>query len=305
VSIEQDQIISYLKNTGYAQNPQFHNEDGIFDENIFKNTVADWKADPNQLMYQNWLQTEKSIIQLAKEQTYFNLIKAGVGATLKEGELDYKLANDKVDIQYVRVPFTSIADSTIIVTKSEIATYINEHKDDYKQEKSRDIQFVYFEENPSETDDAAVKSEITKLIDDTIEYNAQTDRTDTISGFRNVASIADFLDRKSDIKFDTIHKSKRELAALFADTLMTLRTGQMFGPYKDGDFYKVAKMVDRKRNGSVKASHILVSYEGAQNADAKITRTKEAAEIEATRLLREAKKSGVVFADLARDNSDG
>lgn len=305
VSIEQDQIINYLKNTGYAQNPEFQNEDGVFDENIFRNAVADWKADENQLMYQNWLQTEQSIIELAKEQTYFNLIKAGVGATLKEGELDYKLANDKVDIQYVRVPYTSIADSTIIVTKSEIAEYVNAHKDDYKQEKARDIQFVYFEEKPSDTDDAAAKDAIVKLMDDSVEYNSQTAINDTISGFRNTSNIADFLDLNSDIKFDTIYKSKTALAASFADSLMNLRTGQMMGPYKDGDFYKVAKMVDRKNDGEVKASHILIKYEGSQTADDTVTRTKEEAKAEANRLLREARKTGVVFADLARDNSEG
>ena len=286
VSIEQDQIINYLKNTGYAQNPEFQNEDGVFDENIFRNAVADWKADDNQLMYQNWLQTEKAIIQLAKEQTYFNLIKAGVGATLKEGELDYKLANDKVDIQYVRVPYSSIADSTIIVTKSEIAEYINEHKEAYKQEKARDIQFVYFEEKPSDTDDSAAKNEVVKLMEDSIEYNEQTAQNDTLLGFRNTTNIADFLDRRSDIKFDTIYKSKTVLGALFADSLMALGKGQMYGPYKDGDFYKVAKMVDRKRDGEVKASHILIKYEGSQTADDTVTRTKEEAKAEANRWLR-------------------
>ena len=68
------------------------------------------------------------------------MIKAGVGATLKEGELDYKFANDKLDIKYVRVPYSSIADSTIAVSKSEIEAYVNEHKDNFKQEDSSHTQ---------------------------------------------------------------------------------------------------------------------------------------------------------------------
>ncbi|TFG73223.1 MAG: peptidylprolyl isomerase, partial [Flavobacteriales bacterium] len=213
IAIEQDQIINFLKTSGYAQNPEFQNADGIFDETVFRNAVATWKAsDP--LRYDSWLQTEKAIIQLAKEQTYFNLIRAVVGATLKEGEQDYRLANVKMDIKYVRVPYASIPDSTMVITKSEIANYIQQHKDDFKQEEARDIQFVYFEEKPSDADVKAIEDEITKLLDDAIEYNAQTDKNDTIKGFRTTTDLTTFLDRHSDLKFDTILKAKKALAPL-------------------------------------------------------------------------------------------
>ncbi|MDO6817655.1 peptidylprolyl isomerase [Zobellia sp. 1_MG-2023] len=305
VDIEQDQILNYIGTIpSYAQSPQFQNESGVFDQNKFRNFIAELKLN-NPEQYNLWLQDEQAIVQSAKQQTYFNLIKAGVGATLKEGELDYKLANDKVDVKYVRIPFTSIPDSTISVSKSEIQTYINNHKEDFKQEPARDIQFVYFQEKPSAADETAVKDAITKLMDDTVEYNTQTDKNDTVAGFRNTTDLAAFLDRNSDVKFDTIYKSKKQLPAKFADTLMTLQVGEMYGPYRDGDFFKVSKMVARKPGGSVKASHILIAYEGAQRANPEVTRTKEEAEAEAKRLLREAKKKDAKFVELARDNSDG
>jgi len=305
IDIEQDQIMNYIGTLpGYSQSPQFQNESGVFDQNKFREFIADLKVN-NPAQYDLWLQDEKSIIQNAKQQTYFNLIKAGVGATLKEGEFDYRLANDKIDIRYVRVPFTSIPDSTIVVSKGEIQTYINDHKEDFKQDPARDIQFVYFEEKPSTTDEKAVEDALTKLMDDTIEYNAQTDKNDTVPGFRLTTDVAAFLDRNSDIKFDTIYKSKRELPAKFADTLLTLQVGDVYGPYRDGDYFKVSRMMDRKANGSVKASHILIGYEGAERANPDVTRTKEEAEKEATRLLREARKKDAKFVELARDNSDG
>ena len=304
IGIEQDQIVDFLRTTGYAQNPQFQNQNGQFDPNIFKQTVADWKVN-NPPQYSAWLQTENEIVQLAKEQTYFNMVKAGVGATLKEGELDYKLANEKMDIKYVRVPYASIPDSTINVTKSEIADYVSKHKEEYKQDPARDLQYVYFQEKPSEADQTAIRDEISKLLDDTVEYNSQTDRNDTIKGFRNTNDVTVFLDRYSDTKFDTIYKAKKNLPSSVADTLMSLNVGQIYGPYKDGNSYKISKMIARKPNGSVKASHILLAYTGATRANPAVTRTKEEAEAKAKELLREAKKSGVVFAELARDNSDG
>ena len=305
IEIEQDQIINYIKTIpSYVQNPEFQNASGVFDDNKFREAVADWKAN-NPGRYALWLQDEQAIIQNAKEQTYFNLIRAGVGSTLKEGELDYKLANDKVDIKYVRLPFSSIPDSTITVSKKEIETYINDHKKDYKQERSRDIQFVYFEEKASLEDENAVKEEIAKLLQDRVEYNAQKDTNDTIKGFVHTDDMAAFLDRNSDIKFDTIYKAKKDLPVKFADTLMSLEKGSMYGPYRDGDFFKVSKMMNRKVNGTVKSSHILISYVGAQRANPEVTRTKEEAEKRAKELLVEAKQKETVFAELARDNSEG
>ncbi len=305
LNIEQDQIMNYIGTIpGYSENPQFQNENGIFDPNKFRSFIADIKAnEPAQ--YNFWLQNEASIIQSAKQQAYFNLIKAGVGATLKEGELDYRLANDKMDIKYVRVPFTSIPDSSITVSKSEIRSYIDAHKEDFKQEAARDIQFVYFEEKPSAEDENAVKTELATVMDDRLEYNDRTDTNDTLAGFRNTTDMAAFLDRNSDIKLDTIYKEKNQLPTKFADTLMSLQVGEIFGPYRDGDFFAISKMMDRKTDGSVKASHILIGYEGAERANPEVTRTKEEAEAEAKRLLREARKKDAQFVELARDNSDG
>ncbi len=304
IDVESDQIIEFVKTSGYAQIPDFQDENGFFNAEIFKNAIADWKAnDP--LRYDAWLQDEKTIIQSAKERMYFNLIKGGVGATLSEGAFDYKMANEKVDIQYVRVPYNTVADSTIQVSKSEIQAYINEHQDDYKQEKSRDIRFVYFEEKASLEDENAIKDAVTALLNDTVEYSEENDTTDTIPGFRNTNDMAAFLDRNSDAKFDSIFKAKKDLPAIAADTLMTLQVGELYGPYRDGDFFKVSKMMDRKANGTVKASHILFTWEGAERANPSITRTKEEAEAKAKEILAEAKKEDAVFTTLARDNSDG
>ena len=305
IDIERDQIMDYIKTIpSYSQNPQFMNESGIFDENKFRDFIAGLKVNsPSQ--YNLWLQDEQSIIQNAKQQTYFNLVRAGVGATLKEGELDYKLANDKVDIKYVRIPYTSIADSTLNITKSEIQTYINSHKENFKQEEARDIQYVYFEEKASAEDENAVKEATVKLLDDTVEYLEDKDTLDTILGFKNTLDIAAFLDRYSDLKLDTIYKAKRDLSAKFADTLVTLSVGETYGPYRDGNYFKVSKMVNKKANGTAKASHILISWVGTERAGANITRTKEEAEVRANELLAEAKKKEAVFVQLARDNSDG
>ena len=304
IDVESDQIVDFIKNTGYAQDPSFLDENGVFNPQVFKATIADWK-ETNPLLYDNWLEVEKQIMQSAKEQIYFDLIKAGSGATLNEGEFDYKLANDKIDFQYVRVPFSSIPDSTIQVSKDEIAAYVKEHEDEFEQEKARDIRFIFFEEKASAADENAVREELSALLNNTVEYIEERNTTDTIPGFRSTSDMAAFLDRNSDIKFDTIFKPKKDLPVVAADSIFNLEDGKVYGPYRDGDFFKVSRVMARKPNGSVKASHILFAYEGATRANPDITRTKEEAEEEAKRILAEAKKPDANFTALARDNSDG
>ncbi len=304
IEVESDQIIEFVKTSGYAQVPDFQDENGIFNEEVFKSAIADWRVnDP--LRYDAWLQDEKSIIQAAKERIYFNLIKGGVTATLAEGKFDYEVTNKKADIQYVWLPYASIADSTIQVSKSEIQAYVSQHQDDFKQEKARDIRFVYFEEKPSVEDEKTVEDAVKELIKDRVEFIEERNTTDTIPGFRNTEDMDAFLDRNSDIKFDTIFKAKRDLPAAVADTLMALDIDELYGPYRDGDFFKVSRIMDRKTNGTVKASHILFTWEGAERANPNITRTKEEAEAKAKEILAEAKKEDVLFTVLARENSDG
>jgi parvulin-like peptidyl-prolyl isomerase len=55
----------------------------------------------------------------------------------------------------------------------------------------------------------------------------------------------------------------------------------------------------------VAASHILISYKGADRADAKIKRGKQAAKKEAERIRNLILNDGKDFADMAKQHSDG
>ncbi len=300
-----DQIMEIIRNNpSFSQNPQFMDENGFFDETAFLNFIADLRLNAPQ-QYELWKQNENALIQSAREQRYFDLIRAGVGTTLKEGELEYRLANDKVDIRYVRVPYSSIPDSTVSVSKEEIAAYIKANKDDFKQDAARDIRYVYFEEKASEADELAIREDMQELVADRMEYMEEMDSTIVIPGFRTTTDMAAFLDRYSDTKYDTVYRAKNELPAQFADSLLNLQVGELYGPYRDNGFFRISRMMGKKENGSVRASHILVTYEGAERANPQITRTKEEAEARARELLAEAQKEGTVFAQLARENSDG
>ncbi|MDA8686109.1 SurA N-terminal domain-containing protein [Robiginitalea sp.] len=305
IDIGQDQIMEIIRtNPNFTQNPQFLDANGNFDEDAFRNFITDLRVNQPQ-QYQFWLQNEAALIQTAKEQTYFTLIQSGTAGTLEEGKFDYHLTNDKVDIRYVRLPYTAIPDSTITISKDEMADYIEDNPDRFSQEEARDIRYVYFEEKASEADEEAITSAMLGLLEDKEEYRDDLDSTVVIEGFRNTEDMAAFLDRNSDTRYDTVFRGKNELSPQYADTLSSMPVGAIYGPYRDGNFFRISRMMAKKANGSVKASHILIAYEGALRANPEVTRSKDEAESRAQELLAQARQNNDEFAQLARDNSDG
>ena len=306
ISVEGDQILNFIKDIPvYAQTPQFQNENGVFSNEKFITSVADWKVN-NPRQYQLWLQDELAISFTAKEQTFTNLVLAGVKASELEGKYNYKAANDKVNISFVKLAYNTISDSLVKVDEAEVKAYMNAHKEEFKQTAARDLRLVYFPEVASAEDEAAIKAEITALVEDRQEYDEDSKSTVQVAGFKNTEDMSLFLDRHSDIKFDTIYKPDTALGYQQKENLLSLAVGEIYGPYKEDGYLKVSKLMDIKNNGTAKASHILISWAGAQSANPSITRTKEEAKALANTLLKQAKAANIAdFYMLARENSDG
>lgn len=309
ISIEKDQIWSaIISNPQITSNPQWLNEDGVFEELKLKEYVARIQAtagsDPLAAQqYQAWINFEQSTADVAREQLYFNLIKAGVGATLSEGEFAYRMENDKLDMQYVQVPFTSIADSTVNVTRSEIQAYIDAHDTQFKVDESRDIQYVVFEENPSKADEEAVKAKVAGLIEN---YKDISVSADSIVGFRNTTNNEEFLAENSDIQFNDKFLFKTQMIAEVADDVIKLAVGDIFGPYVFENSVIATKMVAKQQIAdSVQSSHIIVPFIGAQRAPADAL-TKELARKKIDSIFPLVRRNKAKFTEVADSiNADG
>ncbi|SFU27733.1 peptidyl-prolyl cis-trans isomerase D [Pustulibacterium marinum] len=302
INVSGERIINLVKNNPQVtSSPMFQNENGVFDAQKFIDYIADLKASSPQA-YEQWKMQEESIITNAKQETYYSLIKAGLGVTEKEGEATYAEEGNEVTFKYLQVPYTSIADSTIAVSDSEIKSYINEHKDEFENGANRNARFVIFKEEASDNDVKSTEEDLAKLLNDTKVF--ENGKEVTVAGFRDTQDVAAFVSENSDISYDTTYVVKSKLPAKFADTLYNLSVGEIYGPYKDGDYFKISRMVGKKPNGSVKASHILISYEGIERVQAKESRTKEEAKALADEILAKAKKSGADFGELAKEYSE-
>jgi peptidyl-prolyl cis-trans isomerase D len=297
-----EQIIS--SDEAVINNPNFQNEAGFFDFGIFTDYIAQMRVQ-EPAAYENWKAQEQSIIGVAKQRIYLDLIKASGGMTEAEAKALYHFENDNINIEYVQVPFDIIPDSLVTVTDAEVKQYIKNNEHEYERAASRNLQYVSFNEAPTEDDLAAIRLRLEGLKDERIAYNDVSKLTDTIEGFRMTKDIMDFVDRYSEIPFDSVYRPRGEYNNEYADILFGLDVGEVFGPYRDGRFFKISRLLDRKENASLRASHILIAFEGATRAPARVTRTKEESRREANRVLRLARRGNNNFEELAREYSDG
>ena len=281
-----------------ANNPNFVNEAGMFDENRLQEYVANLKATSPEA-YQQWVAYENTVAQNARENIYYNLVRAGVGATLTEGEQAYRLANDNVDMKYVQIPYSTIPDSEVQVTKDDIRAYVNKHSARFQAEKARDLQYVYFQETASPEDETEVRQEVTQALDGRVQYNAQTSTNDTVAGLRSTQDVAGFVNQNSDIQYQDRFLFRDQIQSDFLDTIFNLNEGEVFGPYKEGGYWKATKLVEtRQMADSAKAKHIMISWQGLPTAG-QTTRTKEEAKALADSLAGVVRSDKAKFADLA------
>ncbi len=311
LSVEKDEMRDLLKNS-FQSYPEFQDENGIFDVNrlnAFISNLKDLKGEAAPLgnfmvNYESWSNNEQTIAANAMQQSYYSMIKAGVGATIEEAKDEYIADAKTVDIRFIQLPYTSIADSLVEVKTSDVKAYIDKNKEQFKVDANREVVYVEFKEEASKEDEEIIKAGLLGLKADKAEYNESSKNTDTIPGFDTVTDVAEFVNSNSDIKYNDSYLRAAQLPAVAKDTLMQLGVDQYYGPYKDGQYFKLSKVIDSKRlPDSVKVRHILIPFVGGQRADVSVTKTPEEAKKTADSILT-AIKRGAKFMDLLELSSD-
>ena len=243
-----EQIIS--SDETIVSNPLFQNEIGLFDFNLFSNYVNQLKSsNPN--LYQSWKAQEDRIISLARQKIYFDLIKSSILYTNVESNTQYHLENDKVNIQYILIPYDLVPDSVISVKNSEIRSFLKLNNEKYEQPASRKINYVFIEDAPSEIDVSNIRANLEQLNEGFSQYNQITNSVENIIGFKEVDDFVDFIEIYSDENYEEIYKTKQDLQSEFSDILFGLEIGQVFGPYIDDGYYKISRMIDKKREDNL------------------------------------------------------
>ena len=243
-----EQIIS--TDQSIVLNPLFQNEIGLFDFAKFSSYISQLRStNPN--LYNQWRFQEQNIISLAKQKIYFDLIKSSVIHTDVESNIQYHLENDKVNIEYLRIPYDIIPDSIIQVKDSEILSYMKNNRDNYEKGEFRKVEYVFIPDIASSLDENNLRSDLEQLRDGFSQLNAVSNTIEDIVGFKDVKDYSEFIEIYSDVSWDSVYQTQQDIKGDFSDILFGLRKGEVFGPYKDGNTFKISRMIDKKRDGNL------------------------------------------------------
>ncbi|MGN6800575.1 MAG: peptidylprolyl isomerase, partial [Ginsengibacter sp.] len=147
-------------------------------------------------------------------------------------------------ISYVAIPYTVVSDSAVKVTDADIESYLNEHKNEFKQEPGVMLSYVSFNAAANAQDSA----KIFKSLEDLKPQFA----ADSNAKF--------FLGRNSSaIPYSDAYIPQSQIQSSKKDSIIALPNGGVIGPYEDNGNYVLAKKIDTKvLPDSIKCRHILL-----------------------------------------------
>ena len=285
ISVEREMMRDLLRNN-LSSFADFQNDNSEFDEQILNQFISNLKEISPETIelqgslvnYESWNNFENSVASQGLEQLYYNLIDAGIHTSLFEGEESHYNSNDLVDFRYVKIPFSSITDDEIKITKSDVNEYINDNESVYSSDPTRDLIYVRFDEKPSETDESDFMTALEELTEDRVEYDLNSNEKITYKGFKNTENNEDYINTNSAIKFYDSYVFNNSLSPKFADKIFNLDKGGLFGPYKEDGFVKTTKLIDTKiLPDSAKVRHILIPYMGSFRSGPNDSKSKDEA----------------------------
>ena len=207
-------------------------------------------SDSNGQLETYWQYMENSVKEQQYYSKYVSLLSASIVPTKLEISREKAENNTSADIDYVSVPVGFQRDSTIVVENREVEKFYRDHKEDYKQVASRDIEFVAFEVLPSESDIELAKSALDKVF----------------AEFASTTNIKNFLARNSDEVFDQIYYSEDEYNGLAAVRAFAFGANQpaVMEPVLDETAYISARVIDTKQMADSVFVNMIASTDAAQ-----------------------------------------
>jgi len=183
-------------------------------------------------------QAEKSQLQ----NKYFNMLEKGLYVTSYEAKKSFEANGNTVNFDFVHAPFSSVTIDEAGVTESDMRAYYAEHKNEkrYEQKDKISFQFVEFEITPSEDDLFAAR----EYLQDRVEL------------FKEAKNDTAFVVNNSDSKNTDFGAGN--FPSEIDSIVNNAENGDVIGPYRDGDYFKISKVLKNSYKKEAEVRHILL-----------------------------------------------
>ena len=211
------------------QTPFRNPQTGMFDKDMLKKFLVDYAnlnasqmpaqyVEYYQKMGAFWQFVEKTLAQSTLAEKYQNLVTKSLISNPVAAEDAFNSRTEQSDLLLAGVPYSSINDSTVQVSDSEIKDRYNEKKEQFKQlVETRDIRYIDVKVVPSDADRKAVGKEVT-------EYSNQMAST--------TADFGTFVrSTGSSVNYSDVPVSKSVFPADVASRLDSTNVNEVYGPY--------------------------------------------------------------------------
>lgn len=275
------------RNTGKVYEP-FANPDGSFNLQKLNQWVAGMNADAKKF----WIQLEEALREMRMAEKYNNLIKKGIYVTAAEAKDAFIAQTKDITATYVIKRYSSVSDSTVKVTDDDLQKYYNAHQNDYKvEEATRKIEYVSFDVVPSKQDFEDIMKDADRVVS---EFKTKTASEDS-----------SYISQESENGEINVRNYTKKTMPVADSTIYTAAKGTVFGPFTEGTFVKIYKLLDAKQVAdSGKVRHILLAYAGS-GASNEVKRSKDDAKKLADSLLTVLKKGADFNAFVEKYSDDG
>jgi len=287
VEVTDDELVDMISGTNLDESIKqaFTNpETGQFDRTRLGTYINQLKTmPPNSDARVRWEIFQRDLRPGRERIKYENLLIKSNYITTAEAEREYHLQNDVAEIKYLYVPYYAVSDSAITVKEDDLKAYYNKNIERYKTEESRDIKYISIPVEPTSDDSLAAREELTRYA-----AELRTSQDDSTYAAANSEGQNPYT------------KYTPATLPVFVNPDSVIQ-GKVFGPFLDGNTYKVVKIskIFKDTVYSARAKHILIKWNDTSEASKKEAREK------AQNILKDI-RGGADFGSKAREfGTDG
>jgi len=202
-----------------------------------------------------WLFIEKELQRQRLNEKYNTLLAKGILVNSEEAKYAVDGSEMNKNVDFFSVAYSTISDSTVTISSSDISAYYNANKEKYKQIDSRNIEYVTYPIIASSDDDKEVSDWSKEIASEIAEVNDEKE-------------LARYVKFNSDETWTQQYQGEDKVEERLKDFAFNNEVGAVYGPYQENETYKVVKLAAREmRSDSVMASHILIQEETAARTE--------------------------------------
>lgn len=196
---------------------------------------------------QSWALQEDRIVKDRLQTKLATMISKGMYTPTWMVEKNYADQGQKVNFDYVKIPFSGIADSDVSVSDADLNSYLSSNIALYSNDvETRKLDYVVFDVKPTAADSNAIRTELLKKKDDFLS--------------KPVEELAEYLKINSGNYQDAYYK-KSELGLTNSnDLVFNAQAGTVVGPFAENNAFSMIRVLDKRvLPDSARSRHILIS----------------------------------------------